>query len=448
MVYRPRVGVALVVLGCCATLHLLAQDAPLPVLTQEKAVELALKGNRQIQSGVLDVTKSDAAVREAKANRYPQTNVFVVTGYPLQQIQFDIPAGVLGTYPGTGPIPGKSSEIGSPQQITTTVYGTVAQPLSQLYKVHLGVLSAQNAERFADAALQGQQVESAHQVRTAYANVLQLQAKVEADASELEYLKQASITAQRNLEQGAALKGDVLQSEAAIKQEQYQIMVDEDDLIMGKESLNRMLGRDLNISFSVVMPSNAEEDIDLAAARTEALKLRAEIRQASLQVQKVELEVRNERAGYIPDISAQVTYLGFQGVSFLPSNVANVGLSLHWKDPWDWGQRRDRIREFRATSAQDRLSEQDAEQKVLLDVDQSYRKFKEAQLRIDAAAAAQEAAREGLREVTNQYGQHAALLSDVLKQRAAFSQQSGNYRQSVAALWSAGADFKAAIGEQ
>ncbi len=448
MVYRPRVGIALVVLGCCATLHLLAQDAPLPVLTQEKAVELALKGNRQIQSGVLDVTKSNAAVREAKSNRYPQTNVFVVTGYPLQPIQFDIPAGVLGTYPGTGPIPGKSAEIGSPQQMTTTVYGTFAQPLSQLYKVQLGVLSAQNAEHLADAALRGQQVESAHQVRTAYGNVLQLQAKVEADASELEYLKQANTTAQRNLEQGAALKVDVLQSEAAIKQEQYQIMVDEDDLIVEKESLNRLLGRDLNISFSVVMPSNQEEDIDLAAARAEALKLRAEIRQASLQVQKPELDVRNKRAGYIPDISAQITYLGFQGVNFLPSNVENVGLSLHWKNPWDWGQRRDRVRELRATFAQDRLSEQDAEQKVLLDVDQSYRKFKEAQLRIDAAVVAQEAAREGLREVTNQYSQHTALLSDVLKQRAAFSQQSGNYRQAVAALWSASADFKAAIGEQ
>jgi outer membrane protein TolC len=317
--------------------------------------------------------------------------------------------------------------------MTTTVYGTFAQPLSQLYKVHLGVLSAQNAEHLADAALRGQQVESAHQVRTAYGNVLQLQAKVEADASELEYLKQVNITAQRNLEQGAALKVDVLQSDAAIKQEQYQIMVDEDDLIVEKESLNRMLGRDLNISFSVEMPSNAEKDIDLEAARAEALKLRPEIRQASLQVQKAELDVRNERAGYIPDISAQVTYLGFQGVDFLPSNVENVGLSLHWKNPWDWGQRRDRVRELRAASAQDRLSEQDAEQKVLLDVDQSYRKFKEAQLG---------------REVVNQYGQHSALLSDVLKQRAAFSQQSGNYRQAVAALWSASADFKAAIGEQ
>src|SRR5262249_46149630 len=161
--------------------------------------------------------------------------------------------------------------------------------------------------------------------------------------------------------------------------------------------------------------------LDLETARSHAVRQRPEIRQARLQSQVAELDVRREKAEYIPDVSAQVSYLSFQNITFVPQNAGLAGLLLQWQ-PFDWGMKRHRIAELKAVTKQSALNEQDIKDQVLLDVEQKFRKLSAARVLLDAQNDMQQAEREKLRESTHRYEQKVLLLSDLLQQQTAVSQ--------------------------
>ena len=165
------------------------------------------------------------------------------------------------------------------------------------------------------------------------------------------------------------LKADSLRVKAEEAKARYQLMVIEDALSDRKESLNRLLGRDLLVEFSVQPVSSAlPEELDLQAARKLALAQRPEIRIASIKKNQANLETRIEKTRYLPDISIQVNYLTTAGISFLPQNVGAVGALLTWQ-PWDWGQKRHNIAQKVIAEHEAVLTEEDARDQVLLDVD-------------------------------------------------------------------------------
>src|SRR6202043_2583192 len=133
-------------------------------------------------------------------------------------------------------------------------------------------------------------------------------------------------------------------------------------------------------------------EVDIAAARQEALSQHAEIREARLQTKKAEVEVRRERAEYIPDISVGFTYLSLPNVNFLPQNVLQGGFLLQWQ-PYDWGQKRHRIESLKDSVKQTTLTERDAEQKVMVDMKAKFRKLAEARALLDTNSLTQEAER-------------------------------------------------------
>jgi outer membrane protein TolC len=61
--------------------------------------------------------------------------------------------------------------------------------------------------------------------------------------------------------------------------------------------------------------------------------------------------------------------------------------------------------------------------------------------------AAQTAATEKLREVTERFGQKTMLLRDVLQQQAAVASANSDYQQALLAFWAAKADFEKSLGE-
>jgi outer membrane protein TolC len=244
------------------------------------------------------------------------------------------------------------------------------------------------------------------------------------------------------------LSSDSLTVKAKLKQQRYQLLTLQDSFELQKQSLNHLLGRDLRTQFTVEMQPVAESaELDLEIARKQALEQRPEVREARLQTKSAQLDVRRERAEYIPDLSVQVSYLSFQNVNFLPRNAGNVGFLLQWQ-PFDWGYKKHKIHELNAASEQKSIAEQDAEQRVLLDVEDKFRKLVEARMLLDAQTDAREAEQAKLREVTNRYTQQSALLSDLLQQQSAVSQADAQYQQALAGFWTSRAEFEKAIGAE
>ena len=419
-----------------------------PVLTLDDAIRIAVKGNRQVQISALEVVKATEATAEVKTARLPQFKSYILGGIALNPIDFTIPRGALGIYPNIGPVPGEDANINTPRRFTGLIYGSAAQPVSQLYKIRLGIQESQLGEQLARENLRQKKQETALQVRQAYYQMVQTQSQVAGAEATLKYLTELSALTDRNLAEQTVLKSDSLNVKAKLSQQRYLLLTLRDALDTRKEAFNRLLGRDLETPFSVEVQSiPSPEELDPAAARQKALEQRTEIHKARLQTLKAELDVRRERAEYLPDFSLQVSYLSLANVNFLPQNVSHAGFLLEWQ-PFDWGQKRHRIEQLRGSAKEATLTAQDAEQQVLLDVHLKFRNLLEARALLDAQTAVQETEREKLRVLMNRYEQKAALLAEVLERQSALAQADSQYQQAVAGFWTARADFDRALGEE
>jgi outer membrane protein TolC len=412
----------------------------------DEAVQIASGTNRDIRISKLEIIKARETVAQAKTNYFLKLDANVLAGAPLQPLNFKVPAGSFGTYPSIGPIPATDSNIHSPVRFGAFVNASAAQPLTQLFKVNLAVQQARLGIDLAKEGVRVQSQEIVRQVKEAYYQVAELQAQVASARAAVQALSELSALTERRLAQETVLQSDSLTVKAKLKQQRYQLLTAEDALELQKQNLNRLLGRDLRAPFSVEMlPFGELVEWDLETARKKALEQRPELRESKLQTKIAEMDVRREHAKYIPDVSLQVSYLGFQNVNFLPQNAGTVGFQVQWQ-PFDWGYKKHRIAELKAATEQKATAEQDVEQRVLLDVEDRFRKLEEARMLLDAQTDQRGAEQAKLREVTDRYNQKSALLADLMQQQAAVSEAEAQYQQALAGFWTARANFEKAIG--
>ncbi len=297
-----------------------------PLLPLDDAIRTAFQNNRQIQASLLDVTKAVQATAEVGASRYPHFDLAILSGMALNPMHTTIPQGAMGTLPGIGPLPATDTSVTTPRRVTALIHGSAVQPVLQLYKISLGMSASRIGEALARENLRQSRQETAQQVRQAYYQIAQTQAELTAAETSLQFLTELSALMDRRLAEETVLRSDTLSVKANTAQQRYQLLALRNASQNAKESLNRLLGRDLGTEFAVeFQPLPSLEELDLAAARGKAIEQRPEIRKAKLQVSKAELDIRRERAEYLPNLSLQLTYLSFANINFAPQNVTSAG---------------------------------------------------------------------------------------------------------------------------
>lgn len=419
-----------------------------PLLTLDDAIRAAIDHNRQLESSAEVVQKAREAVAEAVAARYPQFNASVLSGVALNPIHFTIPKGAIGSVAGLGPLPAMDVDYTAGRKMTALVHASVAQPVSQLFKINLGVREARVGEALAEENLRLSRQKTTAQVREAYYRLAQAASEIASSEASLRYLEEFSALMERRLSEEAVLKSDVLAVKAKAGQQRYQLLTRRDDLETGKEAMNRLLGRDLETDFSVeAMPAPSFEELDLEAAQAHALDRRPEMHQTQLQIEKAALDVRREKADYLPNLSLQISYLTFTNVEFAPQNLSSAGVLFDWQ-PFDWGQRHHKLEQLRATEHQAELNHYDVRDQVLIDVDTQFHKLAEARALIEAEEANHVAADEKLRVTLQRFEQKAALASDVLEQQAALAEADSQLHLALDSFWTAKAEFHRAMGEE
>jgi outer membrane protein TolC len=245
------------------------------------------------------------------------------------------------------------------------------------------------------------------------------------------------------------LKSASLDIETRLAKTEYDAINLSNELATQKEQLNDLLGRDVRTDFQVYSaPDMNGFPADLESARHRALEQRPEIREAKLKVEQAEVDRRIKKSEYIPDVSAAFIYMNFQGFpSFLgPRNLASAGLALKW-EVFDWGRKRDELAEKEKTIEQARDSLRDAENRVLIDVGEKFRKLRQTRQAFVVAQLGEQTARENLRVNTNKFKFTAALMSDVLESQATLAEASHQFQQALLGYWTAQAEFEKALGE-
>src|SRR6266849_279929 len=372
------------------------------VLTLDQALILAKANNRDLKLFGLDVGKQREALGEARTHLYPRFDTSVLAAELLTPLDFTVKKGQFGTFPGTGPIPGSDTDLHTPARPIAIASVTATQPLTQLIRIHLSIADQ----------------------------------RLKVDASELSF------------DQRAALKADRLSVKAELAKASYQLTTIEDTLADSKDALNHLLGRSVQTEFSVEpVPATFPEQEDLSAARATALEHRPELKLAANRVGQAELATKSEKTHYIPDIAIQASYFSPANINVLPQNIGSVGALLTWQ-PWDWGEKRHKVRQAALAEQQAELSVEDTREQILLEVNSNFRHLREARAHLAVAEAIRDAEIEKMRNQKEAYSQQAILLSDLLKQQSSLADAEGQYHQAVLAYWSARADFQKSLGEE
>jgi outer membrane protein len=418
------------------------------VLTLDQAIELARSHNRELKQAGLEIHKQQEAFSEARTQLYPRFDTYFLGSELLTPLDFTIKSGTLGTFPATGPIPAKDSVIHTPARPVAIASVTVTQPLTQLLRIDLSIRQQRLATELSQQSYLEHQQVLVNEVRHAYYAILQSQSEVESQRALLAYLEELQQLTARRLQQEAVLKADSLRITAQRTKALYQLTVTEDALADRKEALNRLLGCDLLEEFTVEMvPASLPEESGLQQARKIAIEMRPEIKAETIKKERAALDTKIERTRYIPDVSIQANYLTTPNISFLPQNVGAVGVLLTWQ-PWDWGQKRHNIAQKVDAEEQAQLSIDNVREQVLLEVDSSFRRLREARELLTAAQAARDAEAEKLRNQMDAYSHQAIVLSDLLQQQSSVASAEDQYRQGLLAFWRARADFEHALGEE
>jgi outer membrane protein len=425
-----------------------ANDSQAPLLTLDDAVQIALVNNRLVKNSSLEAQKFDFRVSTAKTLRLPKFQTAVLGGELLHSFDYTIPAGSLGTYSSTGPIPSRDAKIHNPARFTTHATAAADEPILQQYKIGLGIRATELGREIAKEDVRAQRQKIAADVRNAYFNLVATQAAVNAARESVTTLEEAKrITAKYEVEQ-TVLRADALEVDARLAKAFYDLSVSENGLATQRENLNQLLGRDLKTSFRVdVMPETEAEDISLQDARDRAEKTRPEIRQAMLKEKQAEYERRMAKAEYIPELSASVRYMGFNNTEFLPGNVGVAGFFFSW-EPFDWGRKRNLVSEKTRTVEQARNGASETESKIAVEVGKKYREWREAALLLKVTRTQHDATGERLRVVSNKYKEQAALVKDLLEAQARKSEADYKYQQALSSYWGALAELRRAMGEE
>jgi outer membrane protein len=424
---------------------------PAEPLTLERAIDLALEHNRSVQNARLAVDNSADRLAALRTRRLPTFKVTTLVSQPLTRFDFTFEKGVFGTFPGTGPIPNEDTTIRSPMTPTALVTGQITQPLSQLHQIKLNIKQLELSREISKEELRLKQQSVINEVKRAYYAALQTQNAFESTEATIKLYRELDRVTGDYVVQQVALKNDQLEVQSKLAKAEYELLTLHDQFAAQKEQLNNLLGRDIRTEFTVSdgleTAQFAMRETDLTAARTRALAQRPEINEARLKVGQAKYDKRIKKSEFIPDVSLSVNYLSpFGYSSVLPKNIASVGVQVEW-EVFDWGRKKRELAEKERTITQADNALLDAQNLVLMDVGNQYRKLQESCQLLRVTRIAQTAAQASVQVVVYKYRARAVLLKDVLQEQTALANANYEYQKALLSFWAAKADFEKAIGE-
>ena len=430
---------AVVVVGCAAGAAAAEGVAP-PVLTLDEAVALALRNNRRVEVASLEVKKAERRLEAAFLQKRPTLDVQGMVGTTLQPIEMTFPAGSFGAP--------EETTIEAPRSMSGNVSATLAQPITQLYRISLGTRLSRAALDSEREKAREERAAVAAEVRKLYYAILQTESVLGATEEQLEVYRELDRVVEQHVVLEASLRSEGMEVKARLAAEEHRLLALRNDLATARERLNHLLGRDAATGFATErVPESSLQEASLPAAIAHALEHRPDLAQARLSTTQSDLDRRMKKAERVPDVSLVVTYTSFVNIDLLPRSVAQAGVQVKWS-PFDWGKRGKEEAEKALQVQQARAREREAESAARLEVAQHFRKLQQARALLAAQELSLSASRERLRVARIRHREEAVLLKDVLETQAATIAAHADRDRALLDYWTVRADFQHAIGEE
>jgi outer membrane protein TolC len=392
---------------------------PAVQLTLSKAVEMGMQHNRHLMLAKLAVDESREKRAIAQAPYYPhitnESNALYLTD--LEGVV--IPAGAFGDLATTGLIPNHTLTIGQGAQEAFTSGTGLVQPITQIFKIRAGSKAAEADAKTADITERDTENSISLLIHKLYFAILTAEAGLSAAKESVSAATVAEQESVRAVAEGHSLAVDVLESHAALLDQQQSVLKGQlslDDLTLQMDdALGLPLGTKLTLDPNVdadspTLPSRAEA---IAMARDHSPK----VLEAQQTVEKAKAGLAAARAAYIPDISGLARYSYQSGVPFLVHNFGTFGGNLSY-DLFDGGAREFKLKQAKIQLEMARTDLEQTEADVAIQISAAYDQVDELQQLVGVASEALKARREAARISVQRQRENAELPSGVAKRQA------------------------------
>jgi outer membrane protein TolC len=425
-----------------------AQNASPMSLTLSQAIDLALKQNRSLKLAQLSVADREHKKEIARADYFPQIKNQSSVLHVTELEGVTIPAGAFGNHASTGLIPGQTVVVDQ-GSLTAYTSGTgLAQPLTQMFKIHESNRAATADINTAKIQLTQAENEIALKTRQLYYSLLIAQLKYQAAT---ETVNASQIKAQEStdaVKQGRALDVVALESRAALldaKQAALTQSLQIHDLML---SLDDLLG--LPLSTQLQLDENTSSASISIPSRDDCIQI---AQKQSPDIQAAQQAVVKARAGlgaakdaYIPDVTGLARYSYQSGIPFLVHNFGTFGFTLTY-DLFDGGRRNAEIRDSQTLLSQAELNLTKVEEEVAVQVQTAYDRVEQLQNMVGVAEEVLTVRMEAARLADRQVEQNAALASASAEAHAKSVSAKAAFLEASLGLSLAQGELKRTIGQ-
>jgi outer membrane protein TolC len=414
-------------------------------LTLTEAVHLAISQNRSLKIARLKVTENEQKKAGEHSAYFPaitnQSNALHITD--LQNIV--IPAGAFGTTAGALN-PAHSVTLPQGQKTFLSSGTMIAQPLTQLIRIHQANLIAAAEVAVSRDDLKKSETQVALQVHSLYFSILITRLQKQAAELETTYAGEHLRESEDDVRNGSALKVAAIQGRADLLESQQTVLTAELQLSDLATEFNDLLGLplDTRLELDPAVPSSFEQRPRDEYVQT-AWSENPEILAAEQAVRKARSGVTAAKSAYLPDVTAFARHSYQDGVPFLVRNFGTFGVSMNW-DVFDFGKRRSAVREREAQLAQAEENLQRLKDEVAVVIEKNYNKVERTKQMVDVANQVVKLRRESERLAQNQLAQGAVLVSERRQATAAMSKAEADYLQASLGYLLAWAELEQAVG--
>jgi outer membrane protein TolC len=420
------------------------------ILTVDQAVQIALENNRELRNAIVEARKTDFRISVTRSQMLPAISLRAIGSQELSPIDFTFKRGLLGVFPGTGPIPANDTRVRTPLVPTGLLVTQIAQPITTLRRIRLNAGLLGFNGKVASEQVRAKRQDIVREVRRLYYAIQQAESSSRALDEAVNLYRETVALTSRYVSEQVVLRGDNLTAQTRLAQSEEELVKLHDEADSRKEQLNSLMGRDILTAFSVtpVLEGAAGEEFSIEVARERALEQRTEIRQARLRLEAAEQDRRIQESQRIPDVTANLTSIRTLNYNtFVPQVLNSVGITVTW-EPFDWGRKKSQLAEKDLAIEQAHNSLADAQSQVVIDVNDKFRKLRETRGQLRVAQLSRQASEENFRVIQEKFSVQASLVKDVLAGQASLEQAGSDYRQALLSYWNARTEFEKALGEE
>jgi outer membrane protein TolC len=406
---RATLGILVALIAFGSAGRLAAQSAQR--VTLDEAIGLAQRQGTLSRLAAARVVGAEAHRRTARADYLPTLGVTGNRIQGTQQTTVTMPRGLLGSDGAGAPVPFHDGRFEQGVLGVSYAQVTLAQPLTQLYRIRRGDEAASAALRGVEADSARTSLDVALNVERLYLGTLIARERLRAAEASLAARKRQAVDARSSAAAGMTVDARAEEAHADALEAEYAAVAARNQAADLEADLRDMLGVPERTALELVDPPAAMDtlaSLDEYVARARAAHPDVLAARASLDAAHAAEGVA--RAAYIPDIGVGVSYLVVNGLSFVPKHSATVNVQASWT-AWDFGKRSATVQEQQANVRAAEIAAQRARDRVVIDVEKAYRRAERAKLAARAARAACDARTEGLRVAGDQTRAGIALES-------------------------------------